>query len=166
MDDDEVGATPRPSGTGSREGSPKPEAGLVPKSAAESGDAEGTPRPVSIGGRSPARDSPAPGQDAHSLTAKRAIATDASFSQVGSQVGSQIGSQVGSQMGSQMGSRAGSREGSVERQGQGSVEEGEDIEMGETKDDEPEPDSPLTPPPADDAPQIVVNGEGESMDTT
>ncbi|KAL2180333.1 Tho complex subunit 7-domain-containing protein [Thermothelomyces heterothallicus CBS 202.75] len=167
MDDDEVGATPRPSGTGSREGSPKPEAGLAPKSAPESGDAEGTPRPVSVGGRSPARDSPAPGQDANSLTAKRAIATDASFSQVGSQVGSQIGSQVGSQMGSQMGSRAGSREGSVERQGQVSVEEGEDIEMGETKDNEQEePGSPLTPPPADDAPQIVVNGEGESMDTT
>ncbi|KAL2154867.1 hypothetical protein VTH82DRAFT_3543 [Thermothelomyces myriococcoides] len=166
MDDDEAGTTPRPSGIGSREGSPKPEAGLAPKSAAETGEAEGTPRPLSVGGRSPARESPAPGPDAHSLTAKRAIATDTSFSQVGSQVGSQLGSQVGSQMGSQVGSRAGSPEGLGERQGQGSVEEGEDIEMGETKDNEPEHDSQPTQQPADDAPQIVINGEGDSMDTT
>jgi hypothetical protein len=39
-------------------------------------------------------------------------------------------------------------------------------ETGEAKDDGSEPDSPLTPPPADDTPQIVVNGEGDSMDTT
>ncbi|KAL2199210.1 Tho complex subunit 7-domain-containing protein [Corynascus similis CBS 632.67] len=153
MDDDgEAGATPRPSGTGSREGTPKLDGGLAPPSGAvgEGGDGEGTSRPVSVGGRTPARDSPAPGQDAHSFTAKRATTTDASFSQVGSQVGSQMGSQIGS--------RPGSRE--------GSVEEGEDVGMHEAKDNASEPDSPLSPPPADDTPQIVVNGEGESMDTT
>jgi hypothetical protein len=68
-----------------------------------------------------------------------------------------------------MGSQMGSREGSVERETQGEAEEGEDVEMGEpedTKEAGSEPDSPLTPPPADDMPQIVVNGEEESMDTT
>jgi hypothetical protein len=63
----------------------------------------------------------------------------------------------------------GSREGSVERDTEGvqaEAEEGEDVEMGETKDDESEPDSPLSPPPADDTPQIVVDGEPDSMDTT
>ncbi|KAH6853710.1 Tho complex subunit 7-domain-containing protein [Chaetomium sp. MPI-CAGE-AT-0009] len=154
MDDDEAGGTPRPSGMGSREGSPRPEGGLVPRGGTES-DAVGTPRPVSVGGRTPARESPAPGLDGQSFAAKRATATDASFSQVGSQ----------------MGSRMGSREGSVERETQGEAEAGEDVEMGEPEDAKDadagsEPDSPLTPPPADDMPQIVVNGEGESMDTT
>jgi hypothetical protein len=146
MDDDEGGGTPRPSGMGSREGTPRPEGGLVPKT--DSGDVAGTPRPVSVGGRTPARDSPA--HDSQSFTAKRATILDASFSQAGSQMGS--------------------REGSADRETQGGeAEEGEDVEMGETgeaKDDGSEPDSPLTPPPADDTPQIVVNGEGDSMDTT
>ncbi|KAK3300327.1 Tho complex subunit 7-domain-containing protein [Chaetomium fimeti] len=152
MDDDEAGGTPRPSGMGSREGSPRPEGGLAPKSGAES-DAVGTPRPVSVGGRTPARDSPAPGLDSQSFAAKRATAMDASLSQLGSQ----------------MGSRMGSREPTVERETQGETEAGEDVEMGEPEDNKDaisEPDSPLTPPPADDMPQIVVNGEGESMDTT
>jgi hypothetical protein len=119
---------------------------LAPKT--DSGDVVGTPRPVSVGGRTPARDSPA--HDSQSFTAKRATILDASFSQAGSQMGS--------------------REGSADRETQGGeAEEGEDVEMGETgeaKDDGSEPDSPLTPPPADDTPQIVVNGEGDSMDTT
>ncbi|KAK4251938.1 Tho complex subunit 7-domain-containing protein [Corynascus novoguineensis] len=169
MDDDgEAGATPRPSGTGSREGTPKLDGGLAPKSGmvGEGGDGEGTSRPVSVGGRTPVRDSPAPGQDAHSFTAKRATATDASFSQVGSQVGSQMGSQIGSRPGSREGSVEREAQGSVEREAQGSVEEGEDVEMREAKDNASEPNSPLSPPPADDTPQIVVDGEGESMDTT
>ncbi|KAK4147674.1 Tho complex subunit 7-domain-containing protein [Dichotomopilus funicola] len=152
MEDDEGGATPRPSGLGSREGSPHPEGRLAPKSVAGS-EAVGTPRPLSAGGRTPVRDSPAPGQDGLSfVAAKRATtATDANYLQVGSQMGSQ----------------AGSREGSAERETQASAEEGEDVEMVEvTKDHESEPDSPLTPPPAEDTPQIVVNGEGDSMDTT
>jgi hypothetical protein len=63
----------------------------------------------------------------------------------------------------------GSREASVERDTEAvpaETEEGEDVEMGETKDDGSEPDSPLSPPPADDTPQIVVDGEPDSMDTT
>ncbi|KAG7293092.1 hypothetical protein NEMBOFW57_003138 [Staphylotrichum longicolle] len=156
MDDDDVaGGTPRPSGVGSREGTPRPEAGgLVPKSGAESGDVAGTPRPLSAGGRTPARESPAPSQ---SFTAKRVTDIGASFSQMGSQMGSQVGSQMGS------------REGSVERESksmQGEVEEGEDVEMGEAKGDESEPDSPLTPPPAEDAPRVAAEGEADSMDTT
>ncbi len=147
MDDDEAGGTPRPSGIGSREGTPRLESGLVPKSGVESGDMAGTPRPVSVGGRTPARESPAPSQ---SFTAKRATDMGASFSQVGSQMGSQMGS----------------REGSVEPEVQEGGEEGEDVEMGDTKDDESEPDSPLSPPPVDDTPQIVVDGEADSMDTT
>ena len=147
MDDDEAGGTPRPSGIGSREGTPRLEGGLVPKSGVESGDVAGTPRPVSVGGRTPARESPAPSQ---SFTAKRATDMGTSFSQ------------VGSQMGSQMGSREGSVEPDVREEG----EEGEDVEMGDTKDDGSEPDSPLSPPPGDDTPQIVVDGEADSMDTT
>jgi hypothetical protein len=149
MDDDEAGATPRPSGMGSREGSPRAEDRLgAPKSGAESGDA-GTPRPVSAGGRTPARDSPAPGQEGHSFAAKRATLLGASFSQIGSEMGS--------------------REGSVEKEARGEAEEGEDVEMGDlgqAKDDVSEPDSPLTPPPADDTPQIVIEREEDSMDTT
>lgn len=148
MDDDEAGGTPRPSGMGSREGSPRAEDRLAPKSGAESGDA-GTPRPVSAGGRTPARDSPAPGQESQSFAAKRATLLGASFSQVGSEMGS--------------------REGSAERETRGEAEEGEDVEMGDlgqAKDNVSEPDSPLTPPPADDTPQIVIEREEDSMDTT
>ncbi|KAK4151470.1 Tho complex subunit 7-domain-containing protein [Chaetomidium leptoderma] len=153
MDDDEAGGTPRPSGMGSREGTPRLEGGLAaPKGGVDSGDGAGTPRPVSTGGRTPARDSPAPRRDSQSFTAKRATVMGASFSQIGSEMGS--------------------REGSAERETQsvqGEAEEGEDVEMGETggiKDDESEPDSPLSPPPADDTPRIVVDGEADSMDTT
>ncbi|KAK4240032.1 Tho complex subunit 7-domain-containing protein [Achaetomium macrosporum] len=152
MDDDEAGATPRPSGIASRGSTPRPENGLVPKSGAENGDIGGTPRPVSTtGGRTPARESPAPGNDSQSVTAKRATDMGTSFWQVGSQMGS--------------------REGSVDRETksvrEGEVEEGEDVEMADTKDNESEPDSPLTPPPADDTPQIVIGREeGDSMDTT
>jgi hypothetical protein len=71
----------------------------------------------------------------------------------------------------------GSREGSAERetqdqtadQVQGKAEEGEDVEMQEpvdNKGEESEPDSPLSPPPAEDTPQIVVEGEADTMDTT
>jgi hypothetical protein len=151
MDDDvEAGGnTPRPSGVGSREGSPGLEGRLAPKSGAESGDVAGTPRPLSAGGRTPARGSPGPERSGGSFTAKPAAVVGESFSQIGSQMGS--------------------REGSVERDTEGvqaEAEEGEDVEMGETKDDESEPDSPLSPPPADDTPQIVVDGEPDSMDTT
>ncbi|KAJ4297126.1 hypothetical protein N0V88_004044 [Collariella sp. IMI 366227] len=72
---------------------------------------------------------------------------------------------------SQVGSQMGSREGSVEHEDElksvrGEGEEGEDVEMGETKDDVSEPSSPLSPPPADDMPQIVVDEQPDSMDTT
>lgn len=153
MDDEgaevEVGQTPRPSGLASGNATPRPESGLVAKSGAESGDAVGTPRPLSTaGGMTPARESPAPGQDGRSFL-KPPVDVVLSFSRGGSQIGS--------------------REGSVEREAkteQDEVEEGEDVEMGETKDDESEPDSPLTPPPADDTPQIVVDGQGDRMDVT
>lgn len=144
-----AGHTPRPSGLASGNATPRPESGLVPKSGAESTDAAGTPRPLSTaGGRTPARDSPAPGQDSQSFLKPRPDAS-MSFSQTGSQ--------------------AASREGSVERESkseQGEVEEGEDVEMGETKDERSEPDSPLTPPPADDRPQILVDSQQDKMDTT
>ncbi|KAK4105834.1 hypothetical protein N658DRAFT_520957 [Parathielavia hyrcaniae] len=150
MDDDaEAGGTPRPSGMGSREGTPGLEGRLAPKSGAESGDVSGTPRPLSAGGRTPARGSPGPRLGDGSFTAKPAMVLGESFSQVGSHIGS--------------------REGTVERDTEAvraEAEEGDDVEMGQTKDDESEPDSPLTPPPADDTPQIVVDGELESMDTT
>ncbi|KAK4129559.1 hypothetical protein N657DRAFT_640208 [Parathielavia appendiculata] len=150
MDDDaEAGGTPRASGVGSREGTPGLEGRLAPKSGAESGDASGTPRPLSAGGRTPARGSPGPQQGSGSFTAKSATVVGESFSQVSSHMGS--------------------REGSVERDTEAvraETEEGQDVEMGETKYDDSEPDSPLTPPPADDTPQIVVDGEPESMDTT
>jgi hypothetical protein len=151
MDDDVEagGSTPRPSGVGSREGSPGLEGRLAPKSGAESGDAAGTPRPLSAGGRTPARGSPGPDRGGSSFTAKPATVVGESFSQIGSQMGS--------------------REASVERDTEAvpaETEEGEDVEMGETKDDGSEPDSPLSPPPADDTPQIVVDGEPDSMDTT
>ncbi|KAL2130978.1 hypothetical protein VTI74DRAFT_5700 [Chaetomium olivicolor] len=168
MDDDNgegvggAGGTPRPSGLTSGNATPRPESGLVPKGGAESGDVMGTPMPLSTaGGRTPARgESPAPSaaEGQSFVSAKRAAEVGASFSQ----------------MGSQMGSREGSAEREESKSMQGEVEEGEDVEMGEskdvemgeTKDDESEPDSPLTPPPTEDMPQIVVDEQGESMDTT
>jgi hypothetical protein len=155
MDDEEGGGdgdngqTPRPSGLVSGNATPRPESGLLPKSGTESGDAVGTPRPLSTaGGRTPARESPAPGQESQSFL-KPPTDVGASFSQGGS--------------------LAASREGSVERESkteQDELEEGEDVEMGESKDDGSEPDSPLTPPPADDTPQILVDGQPDTMDTT
>ncbi|KAK4116456.1 hypothetical protein N656DRAFT_774727 [Canariomyces notabilis] len=147
--DDEGGQTPRPSGLASGNATPRPESGLLPKSGAESGEAVGTPRPLSTtGGRTPARESPAPGQESQSFLKPRSDIVG-SFSQTGSQ--------------------AESREGSVDREAkaeQDEVEEGEDVEMGETKADESGADSPLTPPPADDTPQIVVDGQTDTMDTS
>lgn len=147
--DDEGGQTPRPSGLASGNATPRPESGLLPKSGAESGEAVGTPRPLSTtGGRTPARESPTPGQESQSFLKPR-LGLDRSFSQTPSHMAS--------------------REGSVERETkteQDELEEGEDMEMRETKGDESEPDSPLTPPPADDMPQIVVGGQGDRMDTT
>jgi hypothetical protein len=147
------GATPRPSGIASREGSPKPEAGLAaPKSVAgaELSDA-GTPRPPSAGGATPAHDSPAPSHDVQSsLVAKRAVGLSTSFLRVESETGS--------------------REQSLEvGAAQGQAEEGEDVEMVEAKVEESEePDGGRhTPPVALGTPQIVVGSQdGEVMDTT
>ncbi|KAM7207666.1 Tho complex subunit 7 domain containing protein [Naviculisporaceae sp. PSN 640] len=172
--DGEAGQTPRP-GLASGSNTPRPESGLIPKGSGhgtENGDIAGTPRPLSTaGGRTPARDSPAPaGQD--SQTSHLKPPTDlASFSRSDSQ--------------------APSREASVERSGErDEAEDGEDVEMDDTKneneaeeqdvkeeqeqgqgqeEEEEEPDSPLTPVPADDPPQIVVddeNGPEDKMDTT
>lgn len=149
MDDEEGGQSPRPSGLASGNATPRPESGLPPKSGAESGEAAGTPRPLSTtGGRTPARESPAPGQESQSFLKAR-LGVDGSFSHTPSQ----------------MASREGSAEGETKRE-QDDQEEGEDVEMGETKGDESEPDSPLTPPPADDTPRIVVDGRDDRMDTT
>ncbi|KAL1839156.1 hypothetical protein VTJ49DRAFT_1812 [Mycothermus thermophilus] len=144
------GTTPRPShGAVSREGTPKPEggSGLVPpnKGGAETGD-DGTPRDLSVGVATPASDSPAPGHESQSsLVAKRAVGLSTSFSQVGSERGSREPSvEVGTAQGSQAG-------------------DGEDVEMGEAKAEESEEPSPG---PAEGTPQIVVEGDGEVMDTT
>ncbi|KAK4230561.1 Tho complex subunit 7-domain-containing protein [Podospora fimiseda] len=145
MDEDgeaEPGQTPR-SGTPNGAGTPRPESGLAPsKNGADSTDV-GTPRPLSTtGGRTPARESPAPStQDNQSFLKP---------------------SQLGGESFSQAGSQAGSREGSVdpktdqETQDGGEVEG--DVEMSE-------PDSPLSPPPAD-LPQILIDNQDDTMDTT
>ncbi len=186
MDDDEAAGTPRPSGMGSREGTPRPETGLIPKSGVESGDLAGTPRPLSVGGRTPARESPAPSQ---SFIAKRAVDMGTSFSQVGSQIGSQIGSRMGSrdastepetrsaraemegeegeghEEGEEHEEDAEREEGEDHQEGE-EHEEGGDVEMGEAKEEEEDPDSPLSPPPADDTPHMVVDEDADAMDTT
>ncbi|KAL2271152.1 hypothetical protein VTJ83DRAFT_523 [Remersonia thermophila] len=145
------GATPRPShGVASREGTPKPEggSGLVPpnKGGAEIGE-DGTPRDLPAGGATPAGDSPAPGhhESQSSFVAKRAVGLSTSFSQVGSERGSREPSvEVGTAQGSQAG-------------------DGEDVEMGEAKAEGSEEPSTA---PAEGTPQIVVEGDGEVMDTT
>jgi len=147
-----AGQTPRPSGAVSGNATPRPESGVpAPKSVADSGDV-GTPQPVSTTGcRTPARESSVPSAAAPEGQSflKPPTGAGASFSQAGS--------------------TAGSREVSTEREveaEQGEVEESEDVEMIEVKDDQSEPDSPLTPPSADDAPQIVVDTQPDTMDTT
>ncbi|KAK3942729.1 Tho complex subunit 7-domain-containing protein [Diplogelasinospora grovesii] len=160
----EAGQTPRP-GLASGNATPRPEsrsgtgtllAKQATASGAESGDA-GTPRPVSThGGRTPARESPAPsGQDGH----------------MGSYLKPRPDEHGGSGF-SQGGSAVGSREGSpdINVEGDG-AEEGGDVEMVETpaprNDEDEEPDSPLTPLPAEDTPRIVVDDSQEDrMDTT
>ncbi|KAK3383198.1 Tho complex subunit 7-domain-containing protein [Lasiosphaeria ovina] len=153
MDDGEAeaGQTPRP-GLVSGNATPRPDSGLLPKGGVESGESVGTPRPLSTtGGRTP-RDSPAPGQDSQQLRRHRPDHLAASISFAGSQ--------------------APSREASVDRADAKTDQgDGEDVDMGEIKDDDDEePDSPLTPLPAEDNPQIVIDGdesgEEDKMDTT
>jgi len=147
------GHTPRP-GLASGNATPRPESGLLPKSGAESGEGVGTPRPLStFGGRTPARESPAPGQDGQSFL-KPHHSHRGSFSQSGS--------------------RAPSREASPDRDDKTHGDEGAeggDVEMVEAKEegeavveDDSEPDSPLTPPPADV--RILIDGQDDEMDTT
>ncbi|KAK3337009.1 Tho complex subunit 7-domain-containing protein [Cercophora scortea] len=134
--DADMGHTPRP-GLASSNGTPRPESGLPPKESG--GDGLST-----VGGRTPARDSPAPTQE--SLKPRHDLS--GSFSQNGSLVPS--------------------RDVTPERRDE--PEDGEDVEMknGDGDDDEVL-DSPLTPLPAEDTPRIVVDGhetEEDKMDTT
>lgn len=108
------GHTPRP-GSASGNATPRPDgtvevASAVPKGLGDEGGL--TPRPVSVGGRTPMRDSPAPSVTEGGL--KPPPDVSGSFSHVGSQAGS----------------RAGSRDPSpaVEQEGH---QEGEDVEMGD-----------------------------------
>ena len=157
--DAEAGQTPRP-GLVSGSNTPRPESGLIPKSSGhgtENGDMAGTPRPLSTtGGRTPARDSPAPGQDSQSSYLKpRHDLAGALFSRSESQVPSREASV----------DRGGDRDGTV---GGGDVDMDEVKNENEQEEDE-EPDSPLTPLPSEDTPQIVVDGEDgpeDKMDTT
>ncbi|KAK3695016.1 Tho complex subunit 7-domain-containing protein [Podospora appendiculata] len=137
--DADIGHTPRP-GLASGNGTPRPESGLPPKESG--GDGLST-----VGGRTPARESPAPTQE--SLKPRHDVG--GSFSQNGSLVPS--------------------RDGTPDRRNE--PEDGEDVEMGEMKngdgEDDEVPDSPLTPLPAEDTPRIVVDGhenEEDKMDTT
>ncbi|KAK1754953.1 Tho complex subunit 7-domain-containing protein [Echria macrotheca] len=154
MDDEGEGQTPRP-GLASGNATPRPENGLIAKSGAESGEAVGTPRPLSTaGGRTPVRESPAPGQDSQSFL-KPQPSGAGSFSQVGS------------------------REPSVDHgernDGEGGGEGAEDdVEMGETKEEdegvveeEEDADSPLSDLP-DEPPMILIDGRDadDTMDTT
>ncbi|KAK4464884.1 Tho complex subunit 7-domain-containing protein [Cladorrhinum samala] len=147
MDDGEAepGQTPRP-GTPNGNSTPRLDSGLLVKSGAESADVVGTPQALSTaGGRTPARESPAPSMQDNQSFLKPSQAGE-SFSQAGSQ--------------------AGSREGSVDGKTEQDTHEGEgDVEMAEIKDDNSEPDSPLSPPPAD-LPQILVGNQDDTMDTT
>lgn len=149
------GHTPRP-GLVSGNATPRPENGLLPKTGAESGEAVGTPRPLStLGGRTPARDSPAPGQDSQSFL-KPNHSHRGSFSQNGS--------------------RAPSRDVSPDRNEKTDQEEmatGGDVEMTQEKEEgetavqeESEPDSPLSSLPPDEPPRILIGGQEDEMDTT
>lgn len=160
MDDELEGQTPRPD-IASGNATPRPESGLIPNSGLQSGEA-GTPRPVStVGGRTPGRESPAPGADNQSFLKPHPSAAG-SFSQAGSRAGSQAPSREGTPDGDEK-MEHDERMGEVER----------DVEMDEPRVEDPaeesEPDSPLTPPPADsdDPPQILIDGQdADSMDTT
>ncbi|KAK4162151.1 Tho complex subunit 7-domain-containing protein [Cladorrhinum sp. PSN259] len=153
MDEDgeaEPGQTPRP-GTPNGAGTPRPDGSLAPsKNGAESADVVGTPRALSTtGGRTPVRESPAPSTQDNQSYLKPSQLAGESFSQLGSQ--------------------AGSREGSVDLKTEQDTQDGGqaegDVEMTEIKDDQSEPDSPLSPPPAD-LPQIMVDNQDDTMDTT
>ncbi|KAK4648089.1 uncharacterized protein QC761_107010 [Podospora bellae-mahoneyi] len=141
----EAGQTPRP-GTPGGNATPRGESGL--KNSIEAGDVVGTPRAMSTaGGRTPARESPAPStQD------------NGSFLKPGNALGASFGS--GGQ------SREGTAEHRTEQEERDGRDQG-DVEMEDEppRDDDSEPDSPLSPPPAD-LPQILVDGQGDSMDTT
>ncbi|KAH8885093.1 hypothetical protein GQ53DRAFT_367182 [Thozetella sp. PMI_491] len=148
--DDEGGAgdgevegsqTPRP-GLASGNATPRPESGLLPKSSLENGEIAGTPRPVSTtGGQTPARES-TPSGDSQLLAKPR---PDSHV------LGSRSGSQVPL-----------SREPTPNRSAD------EDIEMGETKETEDNGASSVSPPPAMDTPQIVIDSQDgdDKMDTT
>ncbi|KAK5663463.1 hypothetical protein OQA88_3892 [Cercophora sp. LCS_1] len=159
MDDELEGQTPRPDIV-SGNATPRAESGLIPNNGLQSGEA-GTPRPLSTaGGRTPARESPAPGVDSQSFLKPHPSA--GSFSQTGSRAGSQAPSREGSPVGEEK----------MEQDQRVDEIEG-DVEMNEARVDdvaeESEPDSPLTPPPADsdDPPQILIDGQdADTMDTT
>lgn len=112
------GHTPRP-GSASGNATPRPEgtgvASAVPKGLGENGG-DSTPRPMSVGGRTPMRDSPAP-STVDGLKPRPEMSGNLS----------------------QAGSRSGSREPSPARSAEpdGRQPEGEDVEMGETPREDP-----------------------------
>ncbi|KAK3496921.1 Tho complex subunit 7-domain-containing protein [Neurospora hispaniola] len=149
----DAGQTPRP-GISSGNATPRPDSGLPTKSGVESGDAAGTPHPVStLGARTPARDTPAPGDENQSFL-KPPHDVSGGYSQTTSQEAS--------------------REGSVNRGDGNEATQGTDVEMTEVKEDEEEveePDSPLSPLPdqTPPRPRITVDGpnaDEDTMDTT
>lgn len=111
------GHTPRP-GSASGNATPRPDgagvASAVPKGLGENG--ESTPRPMSVGGRTPMRDSPAP-STMDGLKPRPEMSGNLS----------------------QAGSRSGSREASPTRSAEPDSRqtEGDDVEMGETPRDDP-----------------------------
>ncbi|KAK0746164.1 Tho complex subunit 7-domain-containing protein [Schizothecium vesticola] len=135
--------TPRP-GLASGNATPRPESGLLPRSGMESGDTGTTPRALSTtGGRTPARDA-TPAQDSQPfLTAHKARVS-------------------GLDGFSRNGSMAPSREPTPDGR---EKEQGQVQEQSPADDEGEEPDSPLTPLPSDDPPQILIDGQ-DTMDTT
>lgn len=110
------GQTPRP-GSASGNATPRPEgagvASAVPKGLGDTGDS--TPRPLSIGGRTPMRDSPAPSTNDGGLKPRPDMSGSLS----------------------QAGSRSGSREASPARSAQHEgASEGEDVDMGDSSREE------------------------------
>ncbi|KAK4191834.1 Tho complex subunit 7-domain-containing protein [Podospora australis] len=157
MDDGEAepGQTPRP-GTPGGNATPRPESGLMPKGGAESGEAAGTPRPLSTaGGRTPARgESPAPSTQDNQSFLKPTQTIGDSFSQVGSLAASREGTAE---------PKAEQDEQTQQEERKEETREG-DVEMVDSQGRDSEPDSPLSPPPEDvDMPQITVD---DTMDTT